>query len=455
MRELYPYQRAALEKANANPEGGALFLEPGLGKTLTTIRAAQEAGVTRMVVVCPVSAISVWEDELQEEGFNAFVPEGSGVRKAKAVREFTTGPWDSDTGRWAIIVNYEALLNRKLEDALRRSLIHHAGGDREGAEYAAAVLDESHYIKNPTAKRSRAVHRLVSGIRTYVLTGTPISQGHHDLYSQAKAITPEIWDGITWTEWKNRYVRYGGFENRQIVGYRNVGDIKRRIRGYSFAATKRRVLPDLPERSDQNIRVRANRTFLKAYATLRDTGVDAARGWVTSNPLELALRLQQLSGEAKLPATIETVESIIATGAKCVVFYRFREEGRRLSEHFGSQAVEINGDVSAQKRREYIDLFQQEGSECRLFIGQLSATSTAVTLTAASDVVFHSLTWSHTEHTQARDRVYRIGQKNAVSYRYMTLSVQGRSIDELILTALDGKRDLAAEIAEDPSILYE
>ena len=433
MRELYPYQRRALAKSITHPEGGALLMEPGLGKTITAIRAAQHVGAQAPVVVAPLSAVGVWRDELAAEGETVHVPEGTRSQKADHIDTVDEG--------W-IVLNYEALLDKNVMRSLelfRPDLV---------------IFDEAHRIKTATAKRSKAAHKLSQGRRTLLLTGTPVTKNLLDLYSMYKAIDPGIWDDITWTKFKQRYAIMGGFEMREVIGIRDQEDIQRRIEPYSVSARKEDVL-DLPPKRHQIVPVYLGGSEWKDYARMAQHGVLEDKGWVTTNPLTKALRLAQITSEAKTPVTVERIEELLDADEKVVVFYRFLQDGRRIQAALSTKRVyPIRGATPPKLREDYVKNFQNIPGPAVL-LGQLQATSEALTLTAASEVIYHSASFSYGEMTQSRDRVYRIGQERPVRYQYITAVGPngGKTIDGLILDALEAKADFASVVMDDPTIL--
>ena len=432
---LYPYQERAVALLQHHEEGGALWMEPGTGKTLTAITAAQRTeGEQRILVVCPVSAIGVWEQELFREGEVFFTPEGSRVEKSWSI---------PGAERW-LILNYEALLSPAVSKALERW------------NPTLVIIDESHKIKTATAKRTRALHRITKDRRTFLLSGTPITRNLLDLYSQYKAIDPGIWDNISWTKFRYRYARYGGYMNKEIIGYQNVAELKRRIRTYSFILRKKDAL-DLPPVTDQTIPVRLSPVEWKQYTDLVDGGLWGDEP--VKNPLERALRLQQLVGLFKHNATVDTVRELLAADQKVLVFYRFRDEGRDLARSLfvtspSPELYELHGDVPAKARSQRVAAFQEHNGPA-VFLAQISAGSIAITLTAASEVVYHSLSWAYEDYVQSRDRVHRIGQDRPVTYRHMVATGHEHqsTIDSLVLKSMQTKSDVAAMIVADPSLL--
>lgn len=173
-KELWPHQIEGIERACRGYYFG-FFFEPGLGKTRTMIEVmraiyGESQKVIDTVIVTPVITLDNWQREiLQYSKINpkdVIVPKGTGIQKLRQIQLAPPGK--------IIIVNYEALLNRDLHQSLL---------DREPK---VLICDESHYVKNPTSKRTKAVHALANkcGYR-YIMTGTPIANDASDIWAQA------------------------------------------------------------------------------------------------------------------------------------------------------------------------------------------------------------------------------------------------------------------------------
>jgi SNF2 family DNA or RNA helicase len=435
VRTPYAYQQDGILHATRHEAGAALLAEPGLGKTLMAIRAALRVGAKRIAVVCPLTVVSVWEDELRAEGQTFLIPEGTRQEKADAI-----------SGDGWVVLNYDALVG---EPAVLKALLKW--------DPDMVVLDEAHKIKNPNAKRSKAVHKLTAGRRTLAMTGTPVLRDLLDLYSLYKAIDPDIWGGLTFSQWKMKYARFGGYMGKEVVGFNHVWDIVTRTDPYTFRARKADHL-DLPPRRDQHYHYHLKGAEWETYRHLATTGVDEAREWYTGNPLELALRLSQLLSEFKVNATVDRIEELTDAGQPVVVFYRFRKSGDRILQEAGARGIPaylINGSIPGPTRGQIVQRFQDGARP--VLIGQLQATSTGITLTRASEVIYHDLDFSYEHMEQSRDRVYRIGQTESVRYQYMVATGPngGKTVDGLVLDALDRKADFSAIIMERPNLLTE
>ncbi len=424
MRTLYKHQQRALEKLP--PSGGYLAFEQGLGKTLTAIEYAKQHSYWKVLVVAPSIALGVWERELKEEGCLVTLPEGT--RKEKAL-------WIENAGRVFVVINYEVLLEPEVVRAVQ-------SWDPE-----LIIVDEAHKIKNATAKRSKALHKLGKGRNTLLLSGTPITKNLLDLYSQYKVIDPDLWNGESWTKFRYRYGVWGGYSGYELIGYQNEQELIDKVAPYTLVARKEDAL-DLPEKTHVVVPLQLGKSSSDYQKMARD-GV--LGDWVTTNPLEKALRLSQITSEAKIDATVEFVEEMREQGEQVVVYARFRKTLYELEARLGVEA--LTGDTPAVIRTSMVDDFQS--GKLDVFLSQITAGSTGITLTNASIIWYHELTYAYEDWAQSQDRIHRIGQDMPCTYYYATCVGPrgGKTIDGLILDALQNKDDVAARISANPDLL--
>lgn len=441
MRELYGYQRRGVLRLLSKKSGGALFYPPGLGKTLTAIRAVKDLRPKGVLVVCPLTALSVWKAELSEEGELVRIPRGTRLERAAQIRELAEEGWDG----W-VLTNYDSIIHREVEQAILQW------------NPELVIFDESHLLKTHSSKRSKAAARIGTNRRVWLLTGTAVAGSPLDLYGQMRAIDPKIFRGWNWWQFRNYYGIMGGYLNKQVVGYRNLDDLRRRIRPYVHSVDREEVL-ELPEYRDQVIPVLVEDEDWEEYVHLAKTGVSGRFAWVTTTPLDKAIRLAQLAGLLKIDATLALAEEVLIAGEPVVIFHRYLEEGDRLREglkHRGYEVLELRGEVSEEERGERIRRFQADKRPVAMLC-QISVGSLGITLTQAAVTIYHSNTWSYAEYQQSRDRTRRIGQTRSVLYRHPLLTGPGgeKTIDHLIYRALARKENLAKQIVEHPEILEQ
>lgn len=435
---LFPHQVSGIEfLMRPRPERGALLADDmGLGKTRQAIIAAHEgAGAGRILVVCPASLKLNWEREIRlalgAEPEVAILSGGS-LRLA----------------RWTI-VNY---------DLLRR---HHAG--LLAQSWACLILDEAHYLKNRRSQRSqlviggerrgpqRRLGRLPGGRirglaeraeRLYMLTGTPITNRPLDLFALLRGMRHPLGDDLL--PFALRYCAAFQHEHGwDMNGASHLDELHDRLQGVLLRRRKAEVL-DLPPKLRTYMPVEVD---LAAYRRVWTDYVAllAKRRRVPRHMLlaEVA-KLRHAAAIAKIPAAIALAEEIRSTGEKVVVFACHQVVVDALVSHFGASCVAVTGSHSAAERQAAVEAFQTDPA-IGVFVGNLVAAGTGLSLTAATQVVFVDYSFVPAEHLQAEDRPYRIGQSNAVTVTY--LSAVG-TLDTEIEALLAQKLGVVAEVID-------
>jgi SNF2 family DNA or RNA helicase len=125
--------------------------------------------------------------------------------------------------------------------------------------------------------------------------------------------------------------------------------------------------------------------------------------------------LIQLAVQGKMKESVAWIKDFIENDNKLVVFTWHQKTMDTLCEAFKKEKhVKIDGRVSAAKRAEAVEQFQQD-EDTKLFFGQITAAGVGITLTAASNVAFIEYPWSPGLLTQAEDRCHRISQEDSVT----------------------------------------
>jgi superfamily II DNA or RNA helicase len=423
--ELHPFQRAGVLYAL---ERRRTFIadEQGLGKTVQALAALEADGAFPAIVVCPASMKLMWE----REG-NHWLPN----RRIAVLDGRTSTAWTEDAMQAEIVVlNYDIL---------------EAHAERLTALQARAlVLDESHYVKNPGARRTKAAielaGRLPEGALRLALTGTPILNRPDELVSQLKALgrLQEFGSGARLT----RRFRNASSDDRLHWNLRALCYVRR---------TKQQVLPQLPSKRHDTVPV-----LLSNEHEYRLAEQDVI-AWLHTLPLDLrtldakiaaALRaeqlvrlnnLRQLAAHGKLPTALAWIGDFLASGEPLVVFAEHIATQRAVLERF-PDAEHILGADSTQARQRAVDAFQREDGP-QLIVCSMKAASQGLTLTRASNVAFLELDWTPARHDQAEDRLHRIGQDSAVTAWYL---LAPDTIDETMAELLERKRSLIDAVTD-------
>jgi len=433
---LREYQREGYEWMSRLAHIGAgacLADDMGLGKTvqsLALLLARAEGGPA--LIVAPTSVCYNWEEEAAR-----FAPGlamhflGSMSGRKEIVSRL--GPGD------VLVVSY-GLATRSIA-ALQSTRWH------------TLVLDEAQAIKNPQAKRTRAIRELDAGFRV-ALTGTPIENALEELWSLFSVINPGLLGTIA------RFRRRFAVAESDRAGRERLAAI---VRPFILRRRKSMVLTELPSRTEQVLHVEPDpeeRAFLEAVRRqaverIADLGNDepgARRIHMLAELTRLRLacchpRLVQPDSTipgAKLESAMELIRTLIAEGHKALVFSQFVKHLEVVRAQLDVDGVDyqyLDGSTPPAERRKRVNAFQ--AGEGELFLISLKAGGTGLNLTAADYVIHLDPWWNPAVEDQASDRAHRIGQQRPVTiYR---LAVRN-SIEEKVIRLHEEKRELADDI---------
>lgn len=457
MTDLWPHQREAVDFLRER-HAGMLAMEMGTGKTLAALRTLEQWGARAVLIFAPLSVLPVWEAEVTKhspDDWRAIIPNGSlSARAVTARRELARQRREranSDAGLM-IVINYEAVLSNDILDVAK------FGG------FDALVLDESHRIKAPGGKISRRCSQIADRIpRRLCLTGTPMPHSPLDIYAQYRALDKTIF-GTSNTLFKARYAVMGGWENKQVVAYRDLEDLHDRMASASFRVRAADVL-DLPGWTEQVMTCELEAPAAAAYRQMERTYVlELEQGIITAqNALSKLLRLQQitsghlpLEGEdgevrsqrvstAKQRLLSETVEGMLpveygAPPEPIVVFARFiadLDAAREVSLEHGLRPAELSG--------RHNDLAAWQRGEADLLAVQIQAGGLGVDMSRARFAIYYSLGYSLGDLLQTQARLHRPGQTRLVTYAYL---VARGTVDEDIIEALRRREQMIEYVVD-------
>jgi len=426
----------------------AFLMEMGTGKTLAAIAVAGKrylnGEVNKLLVIAPLSILHVWKYEFEQHAQfpnNVIVLNDNQMTKKKS----RINDCNKSGVLNILVVSYESAW--RMEDEL------------VGWKPDMIILDESQRIKNKKAKRSEFLHD-IGDVTKYklILTGTPVTQSPVDLYSQYRFLNKQIF-GTNFYAFRNMYCNMGGFENKQIIGFKNLEDLIEKAHSIAYRVTKEEAL-DLPDFTDE-VMYFDLKDSLKAYKEMdKEMKVTIESGECTA-PILLAqmTRLSQITG-GFLPITdkdkkvtvqqigsekLDLLKSIIEDfprHKKLVIFCRFIPEINAICamlEELKISYASITGEVPS-STRELINSNFQKKDDPKVIILQSQVGGLGITLTAADTMIFFSNTFSYAEYEQARARIHRVGQKNHCTY--IQLIAKG-TIDEEVVDALKQKKNVA------------
>ena len=411
-KKLRAYQAAGVGRLIelVNCRGAAILAdEPGLGKTIQVAEFINRTRPDFVLIVCPASLRLNWDREL---------------------KTWTAPEW---------YCSFPLLEIVSYEEAVR--------GRLRAESYDLIVFDEAHYLKNPSAKRTKACLALKGKARLF-LTGTPVVNRPMDIYPILSAIGVKM----NKTEFGKRYcaghlVQIGWHPRKfawDFSGASHIEELNAALRENCMVRrTKAEVLTELPAKSRQVIELDLpgwEPASLRDAVTAMFDGLESA----AANLRELKrIAFEELSkarletARRKLPAVAAFVRDLLEEENKVVVFAYHREIISELIELLSVRCVYLFGGMSDRLMDDAVRAFQS--GDARVFVGQITAAGTGLTLTASHTVVFAELDWVPGNITQAEDRCHRIGQTEPV--RVFHLAASG-SVDARMIHALVDKQNI-------------
>lgn len=430
--ELLPFQRAGVKYA-VNSKSCIIADQMGTGKTIQSLAAVHQLQAFPLIVVCPASLKINWLREVE-----------------RALPSRTVSIWSTTKPcpkTDVVVINYD-ILKKKKKDLLSLNA-------------QGIIFDESHYLKNYKAQRTKAAKEIAWKIRhKFALSGTPILSRPIELVSQLSIIDRLDHMGGFWPYLNNYCATYLDTpyldpetgERQEIVytGARNLEQLNRQLRGTCFVRrTKAEVLKDLPPKRITMVPLEVTEN---KYRKLEDDflyQIDEIEGneEIPSNEkFSLSLteisKLKQETLKLKMPLVYDWIDSVLESEEKLLVFVWHKLGAELLKAKYDVPV--INGDTPMDKRQEYVDQFQTDPGS-RMLVMSIKAGGVGLNLTAASNVAFLELGWTPADHEQAEDRAHRIGQSNPVNVWYL---LGANTVDEMVWNVLRNKQRIVSKATD-------
>lgn len=458
---LYPFQSRGVEFIDECAGRALIADEMGLGKTVQALAWCKlHNEESPVLIICPSSVKINWTREvskwLNEDDFQ--------ILDGRTPYEIT--------GKF-VVINYDIL--DSWVPALREY------------EFRVLIVDEAHYLKNSSAKRTKSFKRLAKSFEKIIaLTGTPIENAPIELWNIVSVLNPRIFPN--YYAFTQRYcdAKNDGF-GRNVKGVSNMEELHRILTSTIMIRRKKLdVLTELPAKIISVIPLTidnrreyqaAEKQFieflkakfhsdlnkdgiereLKAYARKHEMQVgDVLDSDDLTNIKDLKIEkakaapvlvqmgiLKQLACKGKMKAVTEWIKDFLESGEKLVVFAINKDVITELMKQFPN-AARLDGSTSQVNRQTAIDSFQKD-EKCRLFIANMKAGGIGITLTAASNVAMIQFPWTPSELSQAADRVHRISQTKQVTVWNI---VAANTIEEKIIKALSIKEKIINDVLD-------
>ena len=387
-----PYQQAGIEFV-VERQNVLLADPPGLGKTIEIAGTLNQLRSPRVLIVCPASLRLNWIQELQK--WLSYAPESLEVVSVDSV-------WRKGVFSRLVATSFDFM-----------------------------AVDEAQYIKETDSKRSMACAALAAKAKRVVLmTGTPVKNRPRDAFHLLHILAPDIFPD--YRQFALRYcaafqqtIYIKGGKKRTIWndnGSSNLEELNDILRStIMLRRSKEDALPQLPRKRRQLIEVEGAAKEVKAEKTAWEE-VCASIGY------EEALRQMEAGAGiaftemaskrktvalSKIPFVVEHVSNLLDSGEKVILFAHHRDVISGLADGLKDYSpVTYVGGMNEKQKDEAKRRFMEDDA-CRVFIGNIQAAGTGLTLTVSSTVVFAEMSYCPSDMEQCEDRACRIGQTAA------------------------------------------
>lgn len=412
------HQKEAIEKLVGNDKF-ILADDMGLGKTTSTVIAALEANLKKVLIVCPASLKINWKREIAN-----YTDKSVSIIEGKI--------WESAD---FVIINYDILKNFHDPQDRKNSVILNE-------KFDLIVADEAHYIQNTQAARTKIANDIINKVgKVWLLTGTPMTSRPMNYYNLLNLVESPV--AFNWMGYVRRYCNgyqftVGRKKIWNVQGASNLEELRDRTKPQVLRRLKEEIL-DLPDKIITPIylklKSRDYEELMGEYYRWFDQGQESGSLTVQFSKL---MKVRQVIAEEKIKNTCEIAENIVEQGKKVIIFTNFTDSLNQITEHFGKSAVKLDGSMSKQERQKAVDRFQED-EKIQVFVGNIKAAGVGITLTAAEAVIMNDLSFVPSDHSQAEDRAYRYGQKNNVLVYYPIFE---NTIESIIYDILQNKKNI-------------
>lgn len=375
--------------------------EMGLGKTIQAIAAMvslHNTGATHFLVVCPASVLENWSREISRHSVLT-VHKIHGTRRQAALEK-----WQQTGG--AAVTTYETTGALLFAEEFRIALL---------------IVDEAHYIKNPSAQRSQNVQRLCGRAdRLLFMTGTALENRVDEMLSLISILQPEVAD-----------------KAKEMAALSAAPQFQREIAPVYCRRKREDVLielPDLIEVPQWCALYKQEKEFYDVAVLTQNFNLARRVSWNVGIPSAKAERMLELIGQAR------------EEGRKVLVFSFFLDTLAIVKEVLGDCCMPlIDGSVPPQGRQEIVDAFDRAPGGTVL-AAQIQAGGTGLNIQSASVVILCEPQLKPSIENQAISRAYRMGQtRNVLVYRLLC----AHTVDEQITALLQEKQAAFDAFADD------
>ena len=448
----YPHQLEAIDFL-LKQEKSLLLDGCGVGKSLEMILFAETLKkrgiIDHCLVITGIAGLrGNWEREIAKFSNESSVIIGKYTTRTGTTRYRPMAKraeqLKNKLNEFFVLLNVESIRDPQIVEAIKKS----------ENKFGLIAFDEAHRIGAPNTSQYTNLMKLDADFKV-AATGTLIVNNPASSFPSLKFTDN---DHATLTNFKSQYFEFGGFGDKQILGYKNLGTLREEIENCSIRRTLLDVRKDMPLLTIDVEYLEMEEDQQKFYEAIKE-GVKEEADKIelkAGNLLALTTRLRQatacpsvLTSQAidsiKVNRALEFIEEIVSQGEKVVVFSMFKEPLNQLASKLGHLQFTLNtGDVSDDVVMRNVTAFQ-DSTEAQVFLGTFGKMGVGYTLNSAMYMVCLDTPYTFSLFEQGYQRVYRISNTRPAFIKVLVCS---DTIDERVQEIVETKKELGEYLVD-------
>lgn len=455
-------------------EAFALFMDMGTGKTKVTIDNAaylyDNGKIDGLLVIAPKGCYRGWSHPERgevvthlPEHIKYYMAYWSAYKTKAKLKTYQPLFWESDDLH-ILVMNVESIATTDGYDLSLKFLRTH---------HALMCVDESTTIKNPKAKRTKAIMALAKHAKyRRILSGMPVTQSPMDLYSQCCFLSPHLLGFSSFFAFRNRYaltqkMQFGARAFDKVVGYQRLPELTEKLKRFSYRANKADCL-DLPEKIYMYREVEMTKEQELLYSEMKNKALVMLDNHLMTASMVMTQHQKMheiVCGFISDPDSDRTytipnnrlselMSVLEEVSGKVIIWACYRHDIRliysTLVAEYGEDCVRAYyGDTNDEEREETKFKFQDPNDPLRFMIINPATGKFGMTLTEAKTMIYYSNDYDLEKRMQSEDRAHRIGQTEHV---VIVDLVSRKTVDEKIIETLKGKKNVSDIIMDEAGL---
>lgn len=436
--EMFEHQKKAFDKLK-KLKVSALFMDTGTGKTRTAIefidyRFSKEK-IDRVIWLCPVSCKGGLIEDIEKHSY------------------YTAAKIENYTDEDICVVGLESISQSNRTYLKMRNLI---------TDKTYCIIDESHYIKNPDSIRSIRMMKEKDNFKyRTVMTGTPMTNGYQDLFTQLFFLHPAILGYNSFAAFAKNHIVYSEDRPDQILKVEDTEYITRRMNPYCYEVNKDECT-DLPDKTYQKIYFNMDSEQTSYYFKAREVLVNDLIDFenlkatdifmmfnilhrIACGYVDIVFKKQHFffKGNKRVNEFGKVIKSIDLKSNKCIVWYRYNSDLESIKSYFEKEDIEaayLNGEQNENEKESNLKAFK---NNINILVANISTGAVGHNLQCANYMIYYDNTFDFGDRYQSEDRMYRIGQEKNCTIIDL---IAENTIDERISKCLDRKSNALEEL---------